>query len=63
MAKERYKNLREKYGITVEELDNAIDQINLGKVACEGIVLVALCELLVSGDINLQNWQLWKFDF
>ena len=55
MAKERYKNLREKYGITVEELDNAIDQINLGKVECDGIVLVALCELLVSGDINLQN--------
>ena len=52
MAKERYKNLREKYGITVEELDAAIDQINLGNIACEGIVLVALCELICSGDIK-----------
>ena len=46
-----YKNLKEKYGITAEELKKAIDQIKLGKIACDGIVLVALCDLLCNGDI------------
>lgn len=44
-------NLKEKYGITDEELKRAIDQIQLGKIACDGIVLVALCDLLCNGDI------------
>lgn len=51
MVKQRYENLCKKYDITVEEISAAIDQINLGRIACEGMVLVALCELLVSGDI------------
>ena len=44
-------NLKEKYGITSEELKRAVDQIPLGKIACDGIVLVALCDLLCNGDI------------
>lgn len=55
MVKQRYENLCKKYDITVEEISAAIDQINLGKIACDGIVLVALCELLVSGDIPNGN--------
>lgn len=55
MVKQRYKNLCEKYDITVEEIDDAIEQINFGSIACEGIVLVALCELIVSGDIANGN--------
>lgn len=50
--KKRYENLCKKYDITVEELDAAIEQINFGKIACDGLVLVALCELIVSGDIS-----------
>ena len=45
------ENLKKKYDITGEELKRAIDQINLGKIACDGIVLVALVDLLVNGDI------------
>ena len=48
----RYENLIAKYGITVEEMDAAIEQINFGKIACDGIVLIALCELICSGDIK-----------
>ena len=55
VKKSRYENLCNKYGITVEEIDAAVNQINLGKIACDGIVLVALCELLVSGDISDGN--------
>lgn len=45
------ENLKKKYDITAEELKRAIDQINLGKIACDGIVLVALVDLLLNGDI------------
>lgn len=48
----RYENLCKKYDITVAQIDDAISQINFGSIACEGLVLVALCELLVSGDIK-----------
>lgn len=51
MVKKRYENLCKKYGITIVEIDDAIEQIKLGSIACEGIVLVALCDLLISGDI------------
>lgn len=52
MAKKtRYENLCKKYDITVEELNAAVEQINFGQIACDGIVLVALCELICSGDI------------
>lgn len=44
-------NLKKKFGITDEELKAAVDQINFGKIACDGIVLVALCELVCTGDI------------
>jgi len=44
-------NLKAKYEITDEELIRAIDQINFGKIACDGVVLVALRELLTCGDI------------
>ena len=48
----RYENLCKKYNITVEQIDDAVEQISFSSIACEGIVLVALCELLVSGDIK-----------
>ena len=47
-----YKNLKEKYGVTDEELKKAIDQINFGKIACDGIVLIALVDLILNGDIE-----------
>ena len=55
MVKERYKNLCKKYGITVEDLAAAIEQLNLGEIACDGSVLIALCELIASGDISDGN--------
>ena len=45
------ENLKNKYDITSEELKRAIDQINLGKITCDGVVLVALVDLLLNGDI------------
>ena len=48
----KHNNLMAKYGITGEELKKAIDQVNLGKVACSGAVLCALCDLLANGDIE-----------
>ncbi len=44
-------NLKEKYGITTDDLKRAVDQINFGKIACDGIVLVALVDLICNGDI------------
>ena len=44
-------NLKKKYGITDEQLKRATDQLKLGSIACDGIVLVALCDLLANGDI------------
>ena len=46
------ENLKKKYGITDEELKRAVNQINFGKIACAGNVLVALVDLLTSGDIK-----------
>lgn len=46
-----YENLKKKYEITSEQLKRAIDQIDFGKIACDGIVLVALCDLILNGDI------------
>lgn len=48
----RYENLCEKYGVTKEEIDAAVEQIKFGSIACDGIVLVALCDLIVNGDIK-----------
>lgn len=45
------ENLKAKYGITTEELKRATDQIQLGKIACDGITLVALVDLVANGDI------------
>ena len=45
------ENLKKKFGITDAQLKAAVDQINFGKIACDGIVLVALFELICSGDI------------
>lgn len=49
-----YNNLLEKYGITEKELKDAIDQIDFGKIACDGIVLFALCDLVLNGDIAVK---------
>ena len=48
-------NLKKKYGITDEELKSAADQIPFGKIACDGIVLVALVDLISNGDIRLSE--------
>ena len=48
-------NLKEKYGITDEDLKEAVDQIQFGKIACDGVVLVALCDLVCNGDIQLSK--------
>ncbi len=45
------ENLKAKYGVTAEELKRATDQINFGKIACDGITLVALVDLVANGDI------------
>lgn len=45
-------NLKKKYDITDEDLKRAVDQINFGKVACSGAVLVAVIDLLCNGDIS-----------
>lgn len=45
------ENLKNKYGITNEELKRAVDQINFGKIACDGAVLVALIDLICNDDI------------
>lgn len=50
----RYKNLCEKYGVTVEEIDYAINQIaksGIGKAACDTDVLLAAVDLMANGDI------------
>lgn len=46
------ENLKAKYGITDEELKRATDQINFGKIACDGITLCALVDLVANGDIK-----------
>lgn len=46
------ENLKAKYGITTEELKRATDQINFGKIACDGTMLVALVDLVANGDIE-----------
>lgn len=45
------ENLKKKFGITDAQLKADVDQINFGKIACDGIVLVALVELICNGDI------------
>lgn len=50
-------NLKEKYGITNAQLNVAVDQIPFGKIACDGIVLLALIDLIVNGDIRLSEEQ------
>ena len=47
----KQQNLLAKYGITAEELKRAVDQIQLGKIACDGVVLVALVYLIANCDI------------
>lgn len=44
-------NLKKKYGITDEELKEVVNQIPFGKFACDGVVLIALCDLVCNGDL------------
>lgn len=53
----KQENLLKKYGITAEELKRAVDQIQFGKIACNGIVLVALMDLIANGDIPSAEMQ------
>lgn len=51
---EKYKNLRQKYDLTVEEVDHAVDEIckhGIGRACCDGLALVAVVELMSNGDI------------
>ena len=48
-------NLKKKYGITDEQFKRATDQLKLGNIACDGIVLIALCDLIANGDIAPQS--------
>lgn len=48
-------NLKKKYGITDEQLKRATDQLKLGSIACDGIVLIALCDLIANGYIAPQS--------
>ena len=45
------ENLKAKYGITAEELKRAVDQIQFGKIACDGVTLCAVIDLVANGDI------------
>ncbi len=49
------ENLKKKYGITDEQIKRATDQLKLGSIACDGIVLIALCDLIANGDIAPQS--------
>lgn len=49
------ENSLKKYGITKDELKRAIDQINFGRIACDGVVLIALVDLISNGDIKPSN--------
>ncbi len=51
-------NLKKKYGITDEELKRAVDQVNFGKIACDGAVLCALVDLIANGDVKGDGEQL-----
>lgn len=44
-------NLKAKYGVTAEQLKRATDQIDFGKIACDGMTLIALADLVANGDI------------
>lgn len=45
------ENLKQKYDITDEELATAYSQISFSKIKCRTAILIALCDLLTSGDI------------
>lgn len=45
------ENLKAKYGITDEELIRAVDQLKFGQIACDGMTLCALVDLVANGDI------------
>ena len=45
------ENLKAKYGITDEEWKRATDQIQFGKIACDGMTICALVDLVANGDI------------
>ena len=46
------ENLLKKYGITKDELKRVVNQINFGRIACGGDVLLALVDLICNGDIK-----------
>ena len=45
------ENLKKKYGVTDAELKHVRDQIRFGKITGNGKAVIALCDLLTSGDI------------
>jgi hypothetical protein len=50
-----YKNLCEKYDLTVEEIKRAVDEISkhgMAKSCCNTMALVAVADLLTSGDVS-----------
>lgn len=52
------ENVCKKYGITREELKKGVDIVskNLGKI-CDAMIMLAVTELLVNGDIKEEIWK------
>lgn len=53
--KKPYENLLKKYDLSLQELQMAIEQIPLIKIHCSVNCLVALVDLLCSGDIEVSE--------
>lgn len=53
-----YKNLMQKYNITEDEINTAVDEIckhGLAKSCCDSYALVAVVDLMCNGDIGEDN--------
>lgn len=44
-------NLKAKYHVTDAELKRVVDQINLGKFFGDPMAIIAVCDLLLNGDV------------
>ena len=51
---EKYKGLRQKYDVTVEEIEHAIDELckhGISGSCCDAMALIAVVDLMTNGDI------------
>lgn len=44
-------NLKAKYHVTDAELKRVVDQINFGKLFGDPMAIIAVCDLLLNGDV------------